>query len=177
MKPHQKFLTKCMVLIVGSALCGVPELAQALPQQQQSTTQADQQTTPTDQQGQTVGSQPNVQNGTMVNPAQGPLQPVPTQNEPTNPSQQNPESTTEATPATPAPQPKPEPQVKQPLGAATAEGVPTVGGAASRPAGEAIAPAKQSQRRSLLIKVGLIAAAGVAGGVVYGLSKGTPSKP
>ena len=67
--------------------------------------------------------------------------------------------------------------MQQPLGAATAEGVPTVGGGASRPAGEAIAPAKQNQRRSLLIKVGLIAAVGVAGGVVYGLSKGTPSKP
>ena len=40
--------------------------------------------------------------------------------------------------------------MQQPLGAATAEGVPTVGGAASRPAGEAIAPAKQNQRRSLL---------------------------
>ena len=67
--------------------------------------------------------------------------------------------------------------MQQPLGTATAEGVPTVGGAASRPAGEAIAPAKQNQRRSLLIKIGLIAAAGAAGGIVYGLSKSSPSKP
>ena len=44
--------------------------------------------------------------------------------------------------------------MQEPLGAATAEGVPTVGGAASRPAGEAIAPAKQNQRRSLLLKMG-----------------------
>ena len=44
--------------------------------------------------------------------------------------------------------------MQEPLGTATAEGVPTVGGAASRPAGEAIAPDKQNQRRSLLIKLG-----------------------
>jgi hypothetical protein len=55
--------------------------------------------------------------------------------------------------------------------------VPTVGGAASRPAGEAIAPAKQNQKRSLLLKIGLIAAVGVAGGTVYALSKGTSGKP
>ena len=61
--------------------------------------------------------------------------------------------------------------MQEPLGTATAEGVPTVGGAASRPAGEAIAPAKQNQRHSLLIKVGLIAAAGVAGGTVYALDQ------
>lgn len=67
--------------------------------------------------------------------------------------------------------------MQEPLGTATAEGVPVVGGAASRPAGEAIAPDKQKQRRSLLLKVGLIAAVGVAGGVVYGLSKGTSAKP
>ena len=66
--------------------------------------------------------------------------------------------------------------MQQPLGAATAEGVPTVGGGASRPAGEAIAPAKQNQRRSMLIKIGLIAAAGVAVGTAYGLSKGTSSQ-
>ena len=71
-------------------------------------------------------------------------------------------------PATPPPQTKAEPQ-QQPLGAATAEGVPTVGGGASRPAGEAIAPAKQNQRRSLLLKLGVIAAVGVAGGTVYAL--------
>jgi hypothetical protein len=67
--------------------------------------------------------------------------------------------------------------MQQPLGAATAEGVPTVGGAASRPAGMAIAPAKQNQKRSLLIKVGLIAAAGIAIGTVVALSKGTSAQP
>lgn len=164
MKVHQKFVTQCMVLIVGSVLCGLPECAQALQQQDTSSQQ---------------GSQQSPQNGTTYDPSKGPLQPVPSNNQPTqeNGATPPPEGPTEPVPATPAPQPKPEQQMQQPLGAATAEGVPTVGGAASRPAGEAIAPDKQRQRRSLLIKVGLIAAVGVAGGVIYGLSKGTSAKP
>jgi hypothetical protein len=66
---------------------------------------------------------------------------------------------------------------KAPLGAAAAEAGVTAGGAASRPAGSAIAPAKQGQRRSLLIKLGLIAAGGAAIGAVYALSRGTSSIP
>lgn len=159
----QRIFTSFMTVVLGIVLCGVPELAQALQQQDSTAPQGSQQG----------------QNGTTFDPSKGPLQPVPTQNEPAtqNGPPTNPESSTEVSPATPAPQPKPEQQMQQPLGAATAEGVPVVGGAASRPAGEAIAPAKQKQRRSLLIKIGLIAAVGVAGGVIYGLSKGTPSKP
>lgn len=65
----------------------------------------------------------------------------------------------------------------QPLGTAAAEKATTAGGAASRPAGMAIAPAKQRQVRSFLIRLGLIAAGGVALGTVYALSKGSPSKP
>lgn len=154
MKVHQEILAKCMLLIVGAVLCGLPEFVQAQQSGQQ-------------------------QNGTTIDPSKGPLQPVPQNNQPSteNPAPQNPESSTEALPATPAPQPKPEQQMQQPLGAATAEGVPTVGGAASRPAGMAIAPSKQNQKRSLLIKVGLLAAAGIAVGTVVGLSKGTSAKP
>ena len=66
---------------------------------------------------------------------------------------------------------------KVPVGAAAAEAGVTAGGAASRPAGSAIAPAKQGQRRSLLIKLGLIAAGGAAIGTVYALSRGTGSLP
>jgi hypothetical protein len=160
MKARKKELARMMMLIVGLALCGLPEYAQALPQQNGAAPQSS-------------------QSGTTIDPSQGPLHPVPSQNQPDNqvPAPPVPESSNEPVPATPAPQPKPEQQMQQPLGAATAEGVPTVGGAASRPAGEAIAPAKQNQRRSLLLKVGLIAAAGVAAGTVYGLSKGTSGKP
>lgn len=64
-----------------------------------------------------------------------------------------------------------------PLGAATAQQGQTAGGAASKPAGSAIAPAKQRQVRSLLIKLGVIAAAGGAIGAVYALSRGTNPRP
>jgi hypothetical protein len=157
MKAHQKIVARCMTLVLGMVLCGLPEYVQA------------QEASP--QNGQ-------VQNGTTIDPSQGPLKPVPAQNQPNEaPSQPLPESSTQPMPATPAPQPRAEQQMQEPLGTATAEGVPTVGGAASRPAGEAIAPAKQNQKRSLLLKIGLIAAVGVAGGTVYALSKGTSGKP
>ena len=64
-----------------------------------------------------------------------------------------------------------------PLGAAAAEGAATAGGAASRPAGQALAPANQNQKRSLLIKLGLVAAGAAAIGTVYALSHATGSTP
>lgn len=64
-----------------------------------------------------------------------------------------------------------------PLGTAAAEKGQTAGGGASRPAGVAIAPAKQKRSRSLLIKLGALAAAGAAVGTVYALSRGTGSTP
>ncbi len=153
MNVPRRILTQAMTLIVGIVLCGGPELMQA--QEGSAAPQNSQQQ----------------QNGVTVDPSRGPLQPVPSQN------QQNQQSPAPELPANPTPQTSSEPQVQQPLGTATAEGVATVGGTASRPAGAAIAPAKQKQRRSLLLKIGLIAAAGIAGGTVYALSKGTPSKP
>ena len=64
-----------------------------------------------------------------------------------------------------------------PLGAAAAEAGKTAGGAASRPAGAALAPANQNQKRSLLIKLGLVAAGAAAIGTVYALSHATGSTP
>jgi hypothetical protein len=64
-----------------------------------------------------------------------------------------------------------------PLGTAAAEKARTAGGGASRPAGVAIAPAKQKRSRGLLIKLGALAAAGAAMGTVYALSRGTSSTP
>jgi hypothetical protein len=66
---------------------------------------------------------------------------------------------------------------QEPEGTAAARAARTIGGPASKPAGSAIAPAKQRQVRSLLIKIGAIAGAGVALGTVYALTRGTPSKP
>ncbi len=64
-----------------------------------------------------------------------------------------------------------------PSGAAGAKAPAVKGAPAAQPVGAAIAPAKQRQRRSLLIKAGLIAGACVAVGSAFALSKASPSKP
>lgn len=158
-----------------------PETGQQPPQTSTTSGQSNSQTAPANPQPSTPGNQGQNQQppatGTTVNPSQGPLQPVTTYPDAsgTNQSQQPADTnTTETKPAPEAPQAK---QPSQPVGAATAERVPTAGGAAAKPAGAAIAPAKQHQTRGLLIKIGAIAAAGIAAGTVYGLSKGSPSKP
>jgi hypothetical protein len=63
-----------------------------------------------------------------------------------------------------------------PVGTAAAPYEKGIGVAASRPAGAVIAPAKQRRTRSILIKVGVIVAAGVAIGTVVGLSAASPSR-
>jgi hypothetical protein len=158
MKAQKQSLTKLMMLVLALVWCGGPEVLQA--------------------QEPAASPQSAQQSGTTVDPSKGPLEPVPSQTLPNEPQPGPPaEMPPTPQPATPAPQPKAEQQMQEPLGAATAEGVPTVGGGASRPAGAAIAPAKQNQRRSLLLKLGAIAAVGIAGGTIYALSKGTSSHP
>ncbi len=69
----------------------------------------------------------------------------------------------------------PQSNAPQPSGTAAAPSVRVTGGAASQPAGVAIAPPKQRQIRSLLIKLGFLAGAGVALGTVAALTAGSPS--
>lgn len=69
------------------------------------------------------------------------------------------------------------PSAPEPSGTAAAQTGRISGNAASRPAGAAIAPAKQHQARSFLIKMGVIAGAGIALGTVYGLSRASGPKP
>jgi outer membrane biosynthesis protein TonB len=181
-----------MIAVIAFALCGGPELLQAqqsqsdglttlastTPLQQEATTaapatsdQANPQ--PSAQQSQAQTAQPQDQNlGTTQqnatpDPSKGPLQPA----------------ETNAPPNAPAPAPANQQQSQEqqpaqaPAGTAAAQGVKTAGGAASRPAGTAIAPAKQHQTRSLLIKLGAVAAGAVALGTVYGLSRSSSSTP
>jgi len=175
-------VARILGLLLVAGLCATPEMMQA----QQSTQSVTPQTQDNQQAGQ--NSQSNTkpadqsqtptkpQGGTTVDPSQAPLQPVTTY--PDAPTPQQDQQPGNAQPAQQSEQPQqPKKPVTEPAGAATAEKVPTTGGAASRPAGVAIAPAKQHQTRSLLIKMGAIAAAGVAAGTVYGLSRGTPSTP
>jgi glucose/arabinose dehydrogenase len=92
-------------------------------------------------------------------------------------------STQGATQSNPQPQnqtqgQKPPAQPAQaPAGVGAAEAGPTAGGPGSKPAGMAIAPAKQHQVRSLLIKLGAIAGGAIAIGTVYALSRSSPSRP
>jgi cytoskeletal protein RodZ len=75
------------------------------------------------------------------------------------------------------PSPSPQTQTEtQPGGTAAAPAVPVTGNAVSRPAGAAVAPPKQRQSRSFLIKLGLIAGAGVALGSVAALSLSSPAR-
>ena len=152
-------ITKAVIFVLGTTLCGVPEVASAW---QQPPAQA---------------TQPPVVNGTTVNPAQGPLAPVPAPTE--TPEAPAPQTQNAPTPSTQLSGRMIQPATKtpEPLGTAAAEGITTSGGGASRPAGSAIAPAKQHQTRSLLLKMGAIAAGGIAIGTIVALSKGTPSKP
>jgi hypothetical protein len=151
--------TRLLLLTLAFSYCGGPQFLRA--QTAENPPQASpQQSEP----------QPQPGNQGIVNPSQGPLTPVPSgeANTPPAPAQ------TEATaPEMPAPQKPPE----HPAGTAVGEAGKTAGGPASRPAGNAIAPAKQRQTRSLLIKIGVLAAAGVAVGTVAALTHGTPSKP
>jgi cobalamin biosynthesis Mg chelatase CobN len=163
MSNRSQWLTRIMIGAMSFALCGGPELMQAQSTPQASTPQS---ATP--------------------DPSRGPQQPA--GNQPAAPLPEAPSadmpSTTPATPSTSSPSrdnantsSSQAQSTQAPTGAAAAQRAETAGGAASKPAGNAIAPAKQRQTRSLLIKVGAIAAAGAAAGIIYGLSRGTGSLP
>jgi hypothetical protein len=148
--------------------------AQAAPAQNtQAAPSGQNQSRPATQQ---PATQQPVNPGTSVNPSQAPLAPVTTYPDASGAQQdqQSPNAAPAQTSVPEAPQPK---RPTEPVGAATAESVPTTGGAAAKPAGIAIAPAKQHQTRSLLFKVGAVIAAGAALGTVYALSHGTSSTP
>jgi len=156
MKNVPPFPVVALTLLLAFTLCGVPQMleAQATPQSQPTSQTQNSQTTP---------------DSAMPDPSRGPLQPA----------QQLPESAGAS--KSQQGQGQSNSQNSQnsqaPVGAAAAPAGPVAGGAASKPAGSAIAPAKQRNTRALLIKVGAIAAAGVAVGTIYALSRGTPSVP
>lgn len=65
----------------------------------------------------------------------------------------------------------------QPVGTAVAPLIKPVGVAASRPAGAAIAPAKQRRIRVLAIRWGLILGGAIALGTVAAATMGSPRRP
>jgi hypothetical protein len=64
-----------------------------------------------------------------------------------------------------------------PSGVAGAKAATVKGAPAAQPAGAAVAPVRQRSHRSLLIKIGLLAGAGIAVGSAVALSQGSPSRP
>jgi hypothetical protein len=66
---------------------------------------------------------------------------------------------------------------QKPVGTAAGPYTKTTGVAGSRPAGAAIAPAKQKRKKALMIRVGLIVGGAVAVGTVAGLSMASSSRP
>jgi hypothetical protein len=138
------------VLVVS--LTAIPEMA--LAQQPAASDQQPQSTPANDQQSQTV---PPVQPAATAQPAQAQSNELP--NSPGSVRPQQPTAT------------------ERPIGTAAAEIGNASGNAASKPAGVAIAPAKQHQSRSLLIKLGAVIGAGVAIGTVMALSNASPSRP
>jgi hypothetical protein len=103
--------------------------------------------------------------------AQQPQQPAPSAQDATAPQAPTPQTGNTQTDA------GSQNQTTKPIGTAVAPYEKTTGATASRPAGAVIAPARQRRMRSILIKVGVIAAAGVAIGTVAALSHGSPSQP
>jgi hypothetical protein len=160
---------RLLALTLASCLGGIP----------QAFAQAAQTSTPSQGTQATQTAPRQNPNSTLVpDPSKGPLQPAQSQPQdlPNAPSSNHPAPQTTMT----APQDQtqqPTQKVEPPLGAAAAETGRPAGGLASKPAGNAIAPAKQRQVRSMLIKVGAIAAGAAALGIVYGLSRSTSSTP
>lgn len=133
------------------------------PQAQAAPSQGSSQTQPADPQQQPAQATPQDQNPSTHQP------PVEL---PENPGRG---TTTEPTNNAPAATQSAPQEKQEPNGTAVAPQIQTSGGAASKPAGVAIAPPKQRRVRSLLIKLGVLAGAGVAIGTVVGLSAASPS--
>jgi hypothetical protein len=175
------FARTTLVLVLVTALSGAPA---ALAQQSQPAATPNVSPTPAPQAGQAPPQQPSqtpVPGNPQADPTQGPLEPVAPSPLPDSPSASQPPAqqpaTVQTAPASNAPAVPSGHKPIDPQGAATAESAPTLGGAASKPAGAAIAPAKQRQMRSFLIKLGAIAGAGAALGTIYALTRGTSSLP
>ena len=189
---------RVLALVLAFALAGVPELlaqtqsqpsAPQQPAQTQPNTTADPSLGPVEpaQSSPDASADTSTPNASQSSPSQptststpdrtqtAPPQTQPLPDAPSNAGQTaQPAADSSSTQAT---QPASNVRTQEPAGTAAAGKPESVGGAASKPAGTAMAPAKQRQVRSWLIKLGAIAAAGVALGVVYGLSKGTSPKP
>ena len=182
------FTTRILGIVLASALSGIAEpamlLAQQTPASQTQTQTSTSQTATPDQNaaqqpsntGQTTGSDQQQNENVQQQQQDKASQELINGNRQTG--TQLPESP-DAVRAREAAQQNANKQTApvEPSGTAAAQEGKLAGNTASRPAGAAIAPAKQRQVRSFLIKMGVIAGAGVALGTVYALSRAGGSVP
>ena len=84
---------------------------------------------------------------------------------------------TQTTQAQTAQTPSAQQSAPAPSGAAGAKAANVKGAPVAQPAGAAVAPVRQRGHRSLLIKVAVIAGAGIAVGSVIALSKSSSARP
>lgn len=151
-------IAHCLIVLMAVPFVST---AQALPSQQVEAAAA--------APAQPLGADAGTPNAGPVQSQSGatPDNPAAAGSQTTNPPAAAPQSTTS----------QPAQNGTAPVGTAAAPYEKGIGVAASRPAGAVIAPAKQRRTRTILIRVGLIVAAGVAIGTVVGLSSASPSTP
>jgi len=88
------------------------------------------------------------------------------------------QSSSSTLPDAPQSQPaQPQETTQVPSGTAGAKAPNVKGAPVAQPSGAAVAPPKQRNHRSLLIKLGLLAGAGIAVGAVVALSEKSPARP
>lgn len=117
--------------------------------------------------------------GAFLISSEMPLLASPQQSSQSNTTSQN---QNDSLPDAPQSQTSPAPSNQQqpapaPSGAAGAKAATVKGAPVAQPAGAAVAPPRQHGHRSLLIKIGLLAGAGIAVGAAVALSERSPSRP
>jgi hypothetical protein len=165
-----KNTTKCrMTMVLASALVlSLVDSRSALALSGEESAQAQQESQASSQSSPLPSEKPATpQSGASTNQ---PVEELPDSPSAVSSSSRSASQDAEPTQAPPAGQQKP-------VGTAAAEAPSVRGTGASKPAGFAIAPGKQHQSRSFLIKVGAVIGAGAALGTVMALSMASPSKP
>ena len=181
-------MKRLIALALAGLMVGFGDVSAAFAQTptsaaQDTTTQAPQ---PAEQPAPTQNSSaPAAGQGTAVQ--EPPDAPSAVQSQTSNPQTSSPQSVSPppASPQTATPTQTSQQQTSQqqqntaqtPSGTAAATIGNAKGTLGSRPAGSAIAPKEQRRSRSLLIKLGLLAGAGVALGSVMALSHASPARP
>ena len=163
----EKLIAACLAMLLAVPSAG----AISTPQQESAPMQQSQNSTSRDGSSQVPTPGAGVPDASTASLAS-------TQNE--DPNQASSQNTNRSNQSDQSPPSGPAPQQNSatpPVGTAAAPYERGIGISASRPAGAAIAPARQRRALSFVIKIGLVVGAGVALGTVVALSHSSPSQP